>query len=138
MLALPLLTGCVHAAMMGGMGLGIGIMGHDGGATACASAARAMEAHLERVDTMSAKKLAALIPAHVRRLEALLDGCAPRPSDASPAADTLRVTAGALREDLSQLRRLSHSELVAFMPEHHARIRAFLHLQRPAGKDHSP
>jgi len=120
-LAVPL-TACLHLPMMGGMALGIGMAGHRRGASACEREARAMEAHLRRVDTIT--------PGHVRRLEALLDACEPPPSDASPSADTVRVTAGALRDDLSQLRRRSPSELGAFMPEHNARIRAFLSLQR--------
>jgi len=119
-LAIPL-SACVHLPMMGAMGLGIGMMGHPRGASACEREARAMEAHLQQVDTIT--------PGHVRRLEALLDTCEPRPSDASPSADTVRVAAVALRDDLSQLRRLSPSELGAFMPEHNARIRAFLSLQ---------
>jgi len=136
-IALPL-TACVHAAMMiGGMGLGIGMMGHHRGATTCESEARAMEAHLQRVDTIGTEQLAAIIPVHVRRLEALLDGCEPRPSDASPWADTVRVTAGALREDLSHLQRRHPGELGAFMLEHTARIRAFLGLQHSAREDHS-
>ena len=135
-IALPL-TACAHAAMMGGMGLGIGMTGHHRGATACESEARAMEAHLQRVDTIGAEKLAAIIPAHVRRLEALLDGCESRPSDVSPSADTVRVTAGALREDLSRLRQVSPSELGVFMPAHTDRIRTFLSLQHRGREDHS-
>ena len=95
-----------------------------------------METHLQRVDTIGAEKLAPIIPVHVRRLEALLDGCEPRPSDASPSADTVRLMTGALREDLARLRQVSTSELGAFMPGHTARIRAFLGLRHPAGDDH--
>lgn len=90
-IVLPL-TACVHAAMMGGMGLGIGMMGHSGGASG-----KAMETHL---------------------------------SDASSSADTVREMSGVLREDLSRLRQVSPSELGAFMPEHNARLRAFLSFQR--------
>jgi hypothetical protein len=135
-IALPL-TACAHAAMMGGMGLGIGMMGHHRGATACESEARAMEAHLQRVDTIGAEQMAAIIPVHVRRLEALLDGCESRPSDASPSADTVRGMARGLREDLSRLRQASPSELGVFMPEHNARVWAFLSLQHRGREDHS-
>jgi len=53
------------------------------------------------------------------------------------ACDSIRLAAGALRQDLSRLRRLNPTELGAFMPEHGARIRGFLRLQRPAREDHS-
>lgn len=124
-IALPL-TACAHAAMMGGMGLGIGMMGHSGGGSGCARETKTMEAHLPLLDTIPAEELVATIPSHVRRLEALLDSCAPRASDASPAADTVRLMVDQLRDDLSRLPQVTPGELAQFMPQHTARLRAFL------------
>jgi hypothetical protein len=135
---LPLLGGCAHAVMMGGMGLGMGIMGHHRGATNCRREASAMETHLQHSDTTRSEMLAAIVPVHTRRLEALLDACVPRASDASSSADTMRAKVAALREDLTHVRQLGASELGAFMPEHNARIHAFLNLLGPAAEEHSP
>ncbi len=84
---LPLLVGCLHAAMIGGMGLGMGMMQHRRGTANCRREASAMERHL--------------------------------------------------REDLDHLRQLETPALGAFMPEHRARLRAFLNALAPAKEEHS-
>lgn len=138
LIAVPALTGCAHILMMGGMGAGIGMMrGHHGNDRACETVMAAAESHLQRIEAARPDSLAALVPVHVRRVEALLARCPPQGSEDGSGAGEPALLVEAIRQDLARLRQLPADELEAFMPEHVARVRRLLELLGSAHADHA-
>jgi len=131
------LAGCVNAAMMGGMGVGMILMtGHEMRKTnrACAEAIALTRAHLQRLDAAGNDSLPALIPVHRENVATLVSRCAAGTSGKSQPADTSwRPIAAELRQDLARLPQLAAQDLAAFMAEHRARILRFLALREGTG-----
>ena len=127
------LAGCVNAAMMGGMGVGMLLMtGHEmrKASRACTEAIALTRAHLQRLDAAGGDSLPALIPVHREYVATLVSRCAPEMTGKQRLADTAwSPIATALRQDLVRLPEVEAGDLAAFMVEHRARIERFLALR---------
>ena len=127
------LAGCVNAAMMGGMGVGMLFMtGREirKASRECTEAIALTRAHLQRLDAAGGDSLPALIPVHREYVATLVSRCdAGTSGKHQPADTTWRPIAAALRQDLVRLPQVEAGDLAAFMVEHRARIERFMALR---------
>ena len=131
------LAGCVNAAMMGGMGVGMMVMTRHELRKAhrvCNDAIAQMRAHLQRLDAAGNDSLPVLIPVHQEQVENVVSGCTAGTSGTHRRADTTwRPIALELRQDVVRLPQLTAADLAAFMVEHRARIVRFMALRERTG-----
>ena len=82
-----------------------------------------MQTHMRMMDTMTAARMKAMLPAHRQMAAKMLSGMSADMRGMNMTADAVwTATADSLRQDLVNMPEMSPAQLKSVMPAHHARM----------------
>ena len=133
------LSGCspLHMGMMGGM-MGMGAMMRMEKhpvepSQSCQALATTAQADVRQWSALAADSVRVLLPAHTRRVEAMLTHCAADTAGRAHETHAERATlASDIRADHDRMKQMGVDSLRVFLPEHAARLDRFAALSGAA------